>query len=238
MTPAAVRLTQSARTVMSELDAAGSDVRALLEGREGTLRITTECLQSYRWLPAAMKTWARTHPKHMVRVVAEAGESPLEALHSGQVDLALVVGRRARDARLNMTRLFRDELVALVGRQHRLASKRQVDVKTFAAEPYWGSEESHGPETPLGRALARAGVGLSQATSMPMSSGVPLEMTRANLAVTMCPRWFVARELARGDFSALRIGRGLWLEWFVVTRSVDITPATRAFVEVMRRQHP
>lgn len=237
-TPAGARLTRSARAVLAELDAAGEETRDLLEGREGTVRITTECMQSYRWLPGVMHSWARTHPAHAVQIVAEAGAEPLEALRREQIDLALTVGRSAPDGRLVSTRLFRDELVALVGSRHPLAKKKRIDVAAFAAEPYWGSPDSYAPGTPLGEAFARESIAFHRPTPMPFSSGVPLEMTRANLAVTMGPRWFVAREVARREVAALRIGRGLWLEWFVTTRAVGTTPATRDFVEAMKRHHP
>lgn len=64
----------------------------------------------------------------------------------------------------------------------------------------------------LGDALAAEGATFARVTALPFSSGAPLEMVRANLGVTVCPRWFVEQELARREVVALRIDGGLWLD--------------------------
>jgi LysR family transcriptional regulator for metE and metH len=123
----------------------------------------------------------------------------------------------AKDDRVRLTRLFRDELVGIVSARHRLANRQQIPVSALAEEPYWGAPESFARGTPLGNALEAAGVSLTRVTVLPHASGAPVEMLRANLGVTVCRRWFVAPDLARGEVVALRIGRGLWLDWSVAT---------------------
>src|SRR5580658_3975417 len=83
VTPAGQRLTSAARSVLSEVARAEAETLALLAGRAGVLRITTACMQSYRWLPAVLDSWSRAHPEAEVTIVGEAGESPLDALRDG-----------------------------------------------------------------------------------------------------------------------------------------------------------
>jgi LysR family transcriptional regulator for metE and metH len=117
----------------------------LLTGRTGVLRITTGCVQSYRWLPAVLEVWSRTHPEAQVTIVGEAGAAPLGALRAGTIDLALLAGKEAPDDRIRLTPLFRDELVAVVSPHHRLATKRRIAVRALADESYWGPARASRP---------------------------------------------------------------------------------------------
>ncbi|NRD43549.1 LysR family transcriptional regulator [Corallococcus exiguus] len=238
VTAAGQRLTTAARTVLAELSRAEDEARRLLSGHAGVLRLTTECTQSYRWLPRVMEAWERSHPDVRLELVAEAGGSPLDWLRERRLDLAIVVGGRPADPRLSHHRLFRDELVALVGRTHPEAKAERIALKALAREHYWGAEDSFSPGTPLGDALERAGVRFARVTALPFLSGVPLEMVRAGRGVTVCPRWFVQDSLRRREVVALSIGRGLWLDWFVATPAVTASPATDAFVALLRQHHP
>jgi LysR family transcriptional regulator, regulator for metE and metH len=238
VTPAGQRLTHTARSIVSELARAEAEAAELLAGRAGVLRITTGCIQSYRWLPAVLEHWSRTHPNARVSIVGEAGEAPLAALHAGKVDLALVVGDQSTDERLRFTPLFRDELIALVSARNRLAKERRVHVSDLAKEAYWGAPDSYAPGTPLGEALAAENVAFARVTPLAYASGAPLEMVRANLGVTVCPRWFIAPELARGEVVALKIGSGLWLDWAVATRGAGGSPLAASFIAEMKRRRP
>src|SRR5262245_22677244 len=72
ITAAGRRLTEAARAVLGELTRAESETRGLLKGAHGTIRVTTVCHQSYRWLPDLLKAYSRTWPDMEVTVVSEA----------------------------------------------------------------------------------------------------------------------------------------------------------------------
>ncbi|TQF17272.1 LysR family transcriptional regulator [Myxococcus llanfairpwllgwyngyllgogerychwyrndrobwllllantysiliogogogochensis] len=242
LTAAGQRLTEAARSVLGELTRAEAETRELLRGASGTLRVATVCLQSYRWLPELLKSFSRDWPGTEVTVVTEAGVAPAEWLLARKLDVALVAGEVRKSPRIRMEPLFRDELVALVGREHPWASsrQRQIDVRTFADQHLWLDEGALRADAPLGRALAKAG-GLSprKVTLIPMTGGLPVEMVRANLGVTVLPRWAVAPQLDDGGLRAFRIGpRGLWLDWAVATRDGETEPALTAFVAALRAHHP
>ena len=237
-TAAGEHLTRSARALLAGVARAEVEARELLSGRTGVLRITTECMQSYRWLPAVLEAWTRAHPDAQVTIVGEAGHAPLDAIRAGDVDLAIVVGDHPATDRVAMTPLFEDELVALVSADHHLARKRRVAVRDLANEPYWGAPDSFGPRTPLGRALAEAGATFARVTPLAFSSGAPVEMVRAGLGVTVCPRWFVASDIARGDLVGLRIGKGLWLDWSAASPGAGGSPLTASFVAKMKQHRP
>jgi LysR family transcriptional regulator for metE and metH len=72
-----------------------------------------------------------------------------------------------------------------------------------------------------------------------MTAGVPVEMARANLGITVVPRWTVEPALGQGDLHAVRMGRrGLWHQWAMVTRAEAPSPSLARFLAALKTHHP
>lgn len=242
LTSAGRRLTDAARSVLGELSRAEAEARELLRGASGTLRVATVCLQSYRWLPELLRDFSRDWPGLEVSIVTEASESPVEWLLARKLDVALVAGLIRPGPRIHLAPLFRDELVAVVGREHpwALARRKVVEARALGGEHVWTDPGALRTTAPLGRALAQAGnVSPRKVTLIPMTGGLPLEMARAHLGITVLPRWAVTPQLEDGGLHTVRVGpKGLWLEWAVATRAGEAEPPLQAFVEALRTHHP
>ena len=74
---------------------------------------------------------------------------------------------------------------------------------------------------------------------VPVDGSVPLEMARANLGVSILPRWSVEASVAEGGLRAVSLGaEGLWLDWAVATRDEPLEAPLASFVDVLRTHHP
>jgi LysR family transcriptional regulator, regulator for metE and metH len=239
-TSAGRRLTDSAHAVLRELERAESEVRGLLGGASGTIRVATVCHQSYRWLPEVLRAFGERWPDVEVTVVTEAAALPQEWLAQRQLDVALVADVVRPDPRVRLTPLFRDELVALVGRAHPWYGRKSVPVRALADQHFWADEGAFRRDSALGKVLAREGeVAPRKITLVPMSGIVPIEMARENLGITLMPRWAVEALLAEGDVGAVRIGpRGVWLDWAVAVRNEEPEPAHAGFLRALAEHHP
>lgn len=238
-TAAATHLTEVSRSVLAEMCRAEEEARRLMNGSTGTLRITTACVHSYRWLPRLLEDWAATWPSVEITIVPEAATDPLAWLRARKLDVALVSGKTANDPRIDLRPLFEDELVAVVGRRHSWFGRKWVGLESFSTEHYWGPRDAFAPGTPFGKALTRANVAPRKVTEMAFSSGVPVEMASANLGVTVCPRWFVEEAIATKGVAPIRIGQqGLWLSWEVALRAEPSPPQLEAFLKAMAAHRP
>jgi LysR family transcriptional regulator for metE and metH len=194
-------------------------------------------MQSYRWLPGVLAIFNETHPGVEVTVVSEAAVAPSDWLIERRLDVALV-GPGHVDKRVSVARLFRDELVAVVGREHPWFGKRRVAPAAFESEHVWTDNGALDRETPLGRALAEAGdVVPRKITRVPMTGTIAIDMARANLGVTVVPKWVVEPLLA-DDLGTVRVGKGLWLDWSIATRNEKPDSSLAAFVAALRKNHP
>lgn len=234
-TPAARRLIDGAKGVLAELELVERETRALLAGAQSTLRIAMLCQESYRWLPEVLARFSAQAPAVDLSIVADATHEPSEWLAARKLDLALVAGKRARDRRLKNALVFRDELVAVVSHRHPWASARRVPARAFAEEQLFCDEGALAKRAPLGGLLAAAKVSPRKVSLVPMNGTVALDLVRANLGVTVMPRWTVTPVVRRDDLALLRVGpRGLWLEWAAVTRNEPANAALATFLGVLK----
>jgi LysR family transcriptional regulator, regulator for metE and metH len=240
MTTAGRRLTDAARAVLDELARAESDVRELLSGASGTIRVATMCHQSYRWLSVVLQHFAEAWPQVEVTIVADAASAPYEWIAQRRLDVALVAGEIAPTSRIRLAPLFRDELVALVGSGHAWFARRHVALSAFAEQHVWADDGLFQRSSALGKALAEASAALPRkVTLVPMTGIVPIEMARANLGITVMPRWAIEPLLGGGDLHAVRIGpRGVWLDWAAATRNEAPEPSLAAFLHTLSARHP
>lgn len=240
ITPAGRRLTDAARTLLGDLAIVEAEARGLLAGASGTIRITTACHQSYRWLGTVLREYASTHPAIEITIVPEATTAPSAFLADHKVDVALVPSEIRLSERIRTEPLFRDELVALVGRDHPWAGRRRrVPFAAFADEHVWSDADAFKRDTALARAFAAAGdVQPRKVSIVPVDGPVALEMARANLGITILPRWSVEPVL-QGSLHPVSLGdAGIWLDWSIATRAEPVSAPLAAFLDVLRAHHP
>lgn len=231
-TPAGDIVLASARRVLAELRRAENDVRGLSEGTVGRIRLCTECYTIYSWLPDVLKKFRRAFPKVEIEVDFDSTARPVAALIEGRIDLGLV-GSEPGDPRLRLQSLFDDELVAVMPKDHRLASKTYVRASDFSDETlfvYPPIKESWVVQ----RLLAPAGVSLASVRTLPLTESI-LEMVRGGLGLAVLARWAVASSLDRGGLVARRVtAAGFTRRWQAATlAAAPPPPGLQAFIDLV-----
>jgi LysR family transcriptional regulator for metE and metH len=218
LTPAGERVLESATRVLGELARVEDDVRALGGDDAGVLRVCTQCYTGYHWLPPLLKTFQARYPRVDVQIAVDATDRPVDALVAGEVDVA-VLTLGVHDPRLTVRPLFRDEMLAIVSRDHPLASRSWIDAAALAPEHllvYSTDRHEHFVFTQM---LGPAGVEPARVSRVPLTEAI-LEMVKAGLGVAVLARWAVAPALESGAVRGLRISRrGFVRDWSVATLS-------------------
>lgn len=184
------------------------------EGCRRQLRLSTQCYTAYHWLPAVVRRLAEVVADVDIELVLDATRSPMAALEEGRLDVALChtveVG-----ARYELSPLFRDEFVLIVGSAHPLGHRRRVDVADLDGHTMFGYEL---PRDEL-RRIAKAFFG--NRPPKVVSRFVPLteaivEFVRAGDGVALLPRWIVAPHLDANLAIVDLRGTNRWREWKAV----------------------
>lgn len=223
LTPAGVRLLETARVVMAELARTAQDVRRLADGHAGTLRVSAECHTGYHWLPPVLRTFRTRYPAVDVEIEVQHTARPVEALLQGSLDLALVT-EPVRDKRLRVRRLADDEHVAIVSRSHPWTKQAFITPAELAGEDLLLYSASPAESFTVRRILAPAGVRPARIRFVQLTEAI-VEMVKGGLGVSVLPAWAVRAALKRGDIRAVRITRaGIQREWSAVTLRDGIEP--------------
>jgi LysR family transcriptional regulator for metE and metH len=211
-TDAGERVLRCARIVLDEIDRTEHEIGRMRDGYRGVLRLTTQCYTCYHWLPSILERFGTEFPEMDLHIVPEATRDPDVALRDGGLDLA-VVHERTVTPGVTATKLFRDELVAIVSPEHPWASREYVDAKDFAAETV--VLHSDAEDSALYRwVLDPAGVRPRRVLELQLTEAL-LELVKSGRAVSVMASWAVAPAVRAGSVTPVRITRkGLFREWF------------------------
>ena len=72
------RILRTADTILCELEKVENDVRRVVSGDAGILRVSTLCYTCYHWLPGLLKSYIKHYPNVDVRIIAEATRQPMD----------------------------------------------------------------------------------------------------------------------------------------------------------------
>jgi LysR family transcriptional regulator for metE and metH len=233
LTPAGARARESARRVLDDLATAEIELREMATGERGVLRLCTQCNTGYHWLPPLLKAFHAAHPGVTVAIQVEATDRPIDALLTGQIDLAVVTDD-VRDARVRLKPLFRDELVAIVGPGHAWAARRSIRPEDLAGQ-HLIVYNAHRPTSYLFTTLlAPRGIEPARVSAVPLTEAI-VEMAAAGLGIGVLARWSVAPAIASRVVVPLRIGpRGVRRAWSAATlRDRPESAWMRAFVALI-----
>lgn len=120
-------LIRHAKLILAQVSNAAQELEDLTEGSSGRVVVGTLLAAAPKLLPMAIEKLLAERPKVAIKVVEGTDDALLPALFSGEIDM--IVGRlsayRAR-AKLEQEKLFDERVIAVVGRQHPLASSKKV----------------------------------------------------------------------------------------------------------------
>src|SRR5690606_7297989 len=130
LTPVGKKLYAIAGKVLGELDTAEAEIRKIMNGENGIIRISTECYTSYHWLPPVLKKFKKEFPNVEIEIVFEATHKPIEKLIEGELDLA-VTSNPEHIEQVEFIRLFSDEMFAVVSAHHPWAYRDYIEAEDF-----------------------------------------------------------------------------------------------------------
>jgi LysR family transcriptional regulator, regulator for metE and metH len=233
LTAAGRRILEAGTRILEEIGRIEEDIHRLAENGEGVIRVATQCNTGYHWLPPLLATFGRKHPRVSISIKPDNTDRPVEALLEGQLDLAILTDDTA-DARLRLRRLFADEMIALVTREHRFATRSWISPRELGSEHLLLYSSSPDDSFVLTRVLAPAGV-IPARLSFIMLTEAMIEMARAGLGVAVLPRWSAQAAIATRSVVPLSLTRrGIRRSWTAATlKAQPLTAWLADFIELI-----
>ena len=236
MTPAGERVLQSADEILASIGRTEDAVRTLSGAGRGLLRVSTECYTCYHWLPPLLKRYRKTHPRIDVRIEPGATSDPIAHLIAGTLDVA-IVSDPVKDRRIVVSKLFEDEVVAILTPSHPLARRPYLRPEDFADETlltYSPKEES----TVYQRLLVPCGV-TPHVQQVQITEAI-IELVKAGMGVAVLAWWAVEPAVRSGALRAVPVTRrGYRRTWNAATlRDIARVPYVREFIDLIAERPP
>lgn len=226
------RLLVAARRILGELDSASRDLREIRDGHGRRVRFTAQCSTTFPWLPPVLHAFREREPDIDVRIETVAGDAPIPALLADLVDVALVTRPDVQMDRVSLTKLFDDEMMAVVPAAHPWACRGHLTSRDFDGVDlilYDGYDQNRIPSMPL---PIPAGARPGRITTMPVVTDLVIEMVAGGQGVTVLPNWVAAPYVSSHGLALVRIGEEpMTRTWFCATRTGPRPPHIEAFVE-------
>jgi len=223
LTKAGEKVYDVANEILTKLAETETQIKQMVFGESGEIRISTECFSSYHWLPSVLKQFHLLYPNVELKIVAEATHIPLQKLLENTIDIA-IVSDTIKDNHIKYTELFQDEMVMVVSENHSWADKKFVVAEDFISEHLIIHSLPLETVTIHQFLLAPAKVSPKKITPMPLTEA-SLEMVKADMGVMSMAKWALQPHLKNNPIKAVKIGKnGLKRKHFIATRANENYP--------------
>jgi DNA-binding transcriptional LysR family regulator len=217
----------AARASLEAAERAAVDAAAAHGHIRGQLRVGVIPTVTAIDVPAVLQRFRRDHPE--VRIALQvAGSDELEAaIARGGVDIGLLglpMGREPRG--VAWRRLATGRLVAVTGREHRLAERDEIRLSDLADEVFADFPAGTPGRAQSDLAFAAAGVRRDVAFEA-MATDLMLGLARTNLATTLLPEGHVQPD---AQLAVIPVVDGPTRTEYLAWSSFNPSPAARAFL--------
>lgn len=202
LTPAGKKLYSTATRVLAELDETEEEIRRMMDGESGTIRISTECYTSYHWLPAVLKKFKGEFPNVEIEIVFEATHHPVEKLLAGELDLA-ITSNPEHPEQIEFIQLFSDEMLAVVSEQHPWAKREYVVSEDFQDATLIIHSLPLDTVSIFRTQLTPKGIRPKKLIILPLTEA-SIELVKANMGVIVLANWAM-KPYINGQVKAVRI---------------------------------
>lgn len=208
LTPAGKRVLAAAERVMRVLRETELDVGRMVAGETGELRVGTQCIFCYRWLPRVMGQFQDRFPN----VEVELGNSLdlSRELSSAVFDLVITVLPLPDNAA--SIPLFEDEMAAILPLDHPLTAKSHIEFSDFSGVNLI-SVRPRQKNVFYQEALTSRGIEPKRFMTVEDPSAM-IEMVAAGFGISMAPMWAIQSLLENRSIQARSVtASGLFLTW-------------------------
>lgn len=223
LTKAGEKIYETANEILDKLSQTESQIKQMVFGEHGEIRISTECYSSYHWLPSVLKQFHLLYPNVELKIVTEATHYPLQKLVENTIDIA-IISDQIKDNNIKYLELFQDEVVMVVSENHSWADKKFVTAEDFVNEHLLIHSLPMETVTIHQFVLAPAKVSPRKITPLPLTEA-SIEMVKADMGVMSMAKWALQPYLKNSSLKSVKIGKnGLKRKHFIAIRQNENYP--------------
>jgi LysR family transcriptional regulator for metE and metH len=211
------RLIQTSLNILDEIEQNDRDIKCLITGDSGELRISTQCYTFYHWLSPILASFKKAYKNIDVKIVPEATYNTVGFLKEGKLDLA-ILHTNPRDRQILLRELFEDELVLILSPEHRLAKKKFVVPRDLLEETYitYALPQGTGYGLTFSKLFGKGPIP-EKIVKVALTEAI-FEMVKTNLGIAIVANWAVEPYAKSGKIVRVPVTKnGTRRKWFAAT---------------------
>ncbi len=235
LTQAGELIYKTANEVLEKLSITENELKQLIFGETGTIKISTECYSSYHWLPPVLKQFHLLYPNVNLQIVMEATHYPLQKLQENCIDIA-ITSDPIKDNAIKYLELFQDEMLMVVSSNHSWANKKYVVAQDFIYENLLIHSLPIETVTVHQFFLAPSNVSPKKIIPLPLTEA-SIEMVKAEMGVMAMAKWAIQPYLKDNSLKTIKIGKnGLKRKHFIAVRNQSYPNYFNHFIEFLQSE--
>jgi len=231
LTPIGSQLLETARQVVALVDDAELEIARRVSGERGELKVGTQCIFCFKWLPRVMRAFQRKFPN--IEVEIGHCQDLARELETKAYDL-IVTAVPLQDDQFGHSPLFEDQMVCIMPEGHPLSAGESVAFSDFRRFTLLLLNEK-GRNRFYQQVLKPRGVEPSRFMTVGQPNAV-IEMVASGFGISVFPRWAVADALAPSGITARPLAGGLPVTWYAAYLKNRQTPVfQQELIHIIRK---
>lgn len=216
LTNAGKVILNTAKDLLPRLDRCKELLVNEIQGDNGLIKISTECVTSYNWFPSLLSSFEKKYPNVDIGIDVEATGNPIKFLLDGEIDFAIVIDP-IKNKNLSYHELFSDEILLVIPNGHYLQEKKYVTSKDFINENYFMYTEDFENNTVAKKILIPSNIKPKKVLKLQLTDAI-IEMVDAGRGITTMSNWLLKPYLRNKQLKAVRITKnGMFRKWYLVS---------------------
>jgi len=239
LTQAGERLLLLAKQVIPVFEQTEETLKALSAGKQGFLRIGVECYPCSKWLNSVVGDFLEELPAVEIDIVQKFQFSGLEGLLNHHIDV-LVTPDLEQKAQIHYEPVADYDLVALIARQHPLATRKWVNAEALSQETILSFPIPREKMDIMTQFFNPANISPANIKELE-SIDLMIQMVSLNRGVCVLPEWladyYIQRASPNPPITKLTLGKsGIHKQLYLALHQQDRTiPYIQKFIQTGKK---
>lgn len=209
LTPIGKNLLEPAKNIIDTIEGAELEIAKIVSGDRGELKVGTQCIFCYKWLPGVMRIIQSKFPN--IEFEIGTANNLAEELESRKFDF-IITAATVEDDTFKYIPLFADQMVCIMPQDHPLSGHPYIQFEDFTGFNLI-SHADRGSNRFYQLVLKPNGVEPKRFITVDQPHAI-IEMVASGFGISIFPRWAVRDVLGTDGIAARPITkRGFPLTW-------------------------
>ncbi len=209
-----------ANQLLQSIEDGFSNIKKIKDGAKGSIKVSAECQSFFHGLPAFVQRMAILYPEISIDLSMGATHQTISQILSSDIDMAIVTTAPTSE-KLHVTKVFEDEIMILMHREHHLGDVDFMDASHFSDIHLLINSYPLENVSVFEHFLKPNRIVPTKVSAIPFTE-VALKLVNANMGVMSLPKWTLESFKLSEELIFKRIGQnGLKRTHYLVMRQED-----------------